>query len=328
MSVDWRVANATAMMRAVQVHRDLGIDRAGYVDIYAALKTAGIECMGKPLGRLFGFYYAPVDGGPAALLNAGLDEIALRHTAAHELGHHAFDHGSRSDTDLDLADTLPGRAWTTEEMQAESFAAWFLMPLPAVQAAMRRIGVDRVDGPDQVYELARWLGTSYAGTVRHLQRLKMISRQTAQKWARVVPGRIRARLYGAPAPQASSHVFALRPQAHGGVLHVSAGDVIAPQFTGSVEQLPCGLRFVDSDAGAADNDEAESAGLFGLREIFPLAVEVTDELTTAEVLNLAVPGHEELFAVTLVPACRRLGIDKVWGTQPEPDTVGHDSDGK
>jgi Zn-dependent peptidase ImmA (M78 family) len=325
--VDWWVANATAMMRAVQVHRDLDIDRAGYIDVFAALKTAGVECMGKPLGRLFGFYYAPVDGGPAALLNANLDEIALRHTAAHELGHHAFDHGSRSDTDLDLAETMPGRAWTTEEMQAESFAAWFLMPPPGVEAAMRRIGVDRVDGPDQVYEVARWLGTSYAGTVRHLLRLKKISRQTAEKWSRVAPSRIRARLYGAHPPQPSSHVFALRPQARGGVLHVSAGDVIVPQFTGSVEQLPSGLRFVDSDAGAADNDEPEASGSFGLHKVFPLAVEVTDQMTTAEVLRLVVLGHEEAFAVSLVPACRRSGIDKVWWARLEPDAVGHDSDG-
>jgi Zn-dependent peptidase ImmA (M78 family) len=324
--VDWKVANATAMLRAVQIHRDLGIDRTGYVDVFAALNKAGIECMGKPLGRLFGFYYAASDGGPAALLNAGLDEIALRHTAAHELGHHAFDHGSRSDTDLDLAGALPGRAWTTEEMQAESFAAWFLMPPPAVQAAMRRVGVNQVDTPEEVYELARWLGTSYAGTVRQLLRLKVIRRQTAEKWARVVPSRIRARLYGTPPPRPSSHVFALRPQAHGGVLHVSAGDLIAPLFSGSVEQLPCGLQFADSDEDASDRHESETAGLFGAGEVVPLPVEVTDRFTTAAVFTLLVPGHEEPFAVTLVPAPRRFGIDKVWGVQQEPDTVEHISD--
>jgi Zn-dependent peptidase ImmA (M78 family) len=324
--VNWQVANATAMMRAVQVHRDLGIDRTGYVDVFAALKDAGIECMAKPLARLFGFYYAPRDGGPAALLNADLDEITLRHTAAHELGHHAFDHGSRADTDLDLAETLPGRAWTTEEMQAESFAAWFLMPPPAVQAAMRRMGVNRVDGPEQVYELARWLGASYAGTVRHLLRLKTISRQTAEKWARAVPGRIRARLYGAPTPRPLSHVFTLRPEAHGSVLHVSAGDVISPRFSGSVEQLPSGLRFPAPAKGAPDNNGAEAAGLSGRREVSPLAVEVTDRFTTAAVLRLLVPGHEEPFVVTLVPAARRFGIDKVWGAQQAPETVRPDKD--
>src|SRR4051812_12910561 len=110
------------MLRAPQVHRDLDIDRGSYVDVFAALEKAGIFCLGRALPRLFGFYYAASDDGPAVLLNATLDEIHLRHTAAHELGHHFFDHGTRSDTNLDIAGAQPGRGWTPVEMQAESFA--------------------------------------------------------------------------------------------------------------------------------------------------------------------------------------------------------------
>src|SRR5436190_7154214 len=116
--MNWQIANATAMQRAPQVHRDLDIDRTGYVDVFAALRVAGVDCMTRPMPKLFGFYFGPDDDGPAMLLNASLDEIGLRHTAAHELGHHVFDHGSRADTDLDIAGLQPERVWTDVEKQA------------------------------------------------------------------------------------------------------------------------------------------------------------------------------------------------------------------
>jgi Zn-dependent peptidase ImmA (M78 family) len=324
--VNWNEANATAMMRAPQVHRDLEVDRSGYVDVFAALTTAGLVCHAREMPRLFGFYLSSADDGPAVLLNANLDEATLRHTAAHELGHHVFDHGSRADTDLDVAGALPGRVWTPEEMQAESFAAWFLMPLPAVEAAMRQVGIARFDSPEQAYELAQWLGTSYAGTVRHLGRLRKISRKVADSWGRLAPGRVRARLYG-EAP-ARSRVLVVRPQAHGGVLHVAAGDVVAPLLPGAVERLPVGLRFSGDVGARPDTIDAPGPVILDLGTSGHRVVEVTDQFTDAATLELRVPGHDELFAVTLVPTPRRFGIDKVWATQQHSDVPGSGIDDK
>ncbi|MDW5327192.1 ImmA/IrrE family metallo-endopeptidase [Plantactinospora sp. KLBMP9567] len=322
--MNWNVANATAMLRAPQVHRDLGIDRSGYVDVFAALRTAGLDCHARKLPRLFGFYFSPADNGPAVLLNANLNETTLRHTAAHELGHHVFDHGSRADTDLDVAGALPGRAWTPEEKQAESFAAWFLMPPPAVEAAMRRAGITRFDSPEQAYELAQWLGTSYAGTVRHLGRLRKISGRVAASWSRMAPGRVRTRLYdGAPA---RSRVLTVRPQAHGGLLHVSAGDVIVPLLAGAIDRLPVGLRLTADTSVRPGNVEPAGPGVVDFDDADRLAVEVTDQFTETSTLELQVSGHDEPFTITLLPTPRRFGVDKVWTAQQDDDASGSGTD--
>ncbi|MBQ1052899.1 ImmA/IrrE family metallo-endopeptidase [Micromonospora sp. C51] len=297
------------------MHRDLGIDRTGYVDVFAALRAAGVDCLTRPMPKLFGFYFGPDDSGPAVLLNASLDEIGLRHTAAHELGHHAFDHGSRADADLDIAGLHPRRMWTAVEMQAESFAAWFLMPPPAVDAALRRIGIEQVQQPEEAYEVARWLGTSYAGTVRHLGRLKKIHARAAASWPRVPPQRLRARLHRPTLEKPASHLFLVRPPARGAVLHVAAGDLLLLPPGARITHLPDGLVAADSDARPAENavnGVPESDGRAGL------TVEVTERFRRSSAISFLVPGHD-LISVTVVAPVRRLGAADAWSCANEPD---------
>jgi antirestriction protein ArdC len=100
--MDWKLAHRIAGMAAAQAHRDLEIDRSTYVPIHDALLSAGLAVVARPMGRLFGMYFAPNDKQPAGvLLNAGLDVINQRHTAAHELGHHCQGHSTAIDNDLD-----------------------------------------------------------------------------------------------------------------------------------------------------------------------------------------------------------------------------------
>jgi Zn-dependent peptidase ImmA (M78 family) len=316
--MNWQTANATAMLRAPQVHRDLGIDRTGYVDVFAALLAAGVDCLARPMPKLFGFYFGPDDSGPGVLLNASLDEIGLRHTAAHELGHHVFNHGSRADTDLDIAGLQPQRVWTAVEKQAESFAAWFLMPPPAVDAALRRIGIEQVQQPEQAYEVARWLGTYYAGTVRHLHRLKKIDAKAAASWPRIPPQRLRARLHRPTLEKPTSQLFLVRPSAQCGTLHVAAGDLLLLPLRARVTHLPDGLVATDPDAWPAEGagEEApEPGGRAGP------AVQVTERFHRSDALSFVLPGHD-LVSVTVVAPVRRLGASGAWGRGEEPDHRG------
>lgn len=310
--MNWQIANATAMLRAPQIHRDLGIDRTGYVDVFAALRAAGVSCVARPMRKLFGVYFGPDEDGPAMLLNASLDEIAIRHTAAHELGHHVFNHGSRADTDLDIASLRPQQAWTTVEKQAESFAAWFLMPPPAVDTALRRMEVEHVQQPEQAYEVARWLGTYYAGTVRHLRRLKKIDAKSAASWARIPPQRLRARLHRPTLERPTSHLFVVRPAADGGKLHVAVGDQLLLPPGVHITQLPAGLVSADPDGWSADTSAAEPGGRIGP------TVEVTDRFRRTSGLDLVIPGHEPI-SITVVAPVRRHGIADAWGYADEPD---------
>jgi IrrE N-terminal-like domain len=177
--------------------------------------------MAQPLPRLLGMYVAPGDGGPAILVNSGQDEIGIRHSAAHELGHHALGHTSRWDEDP-FARWGDG-TWPDDEKTAEAFAAWFLMPPPAVRTAMRLAGVQAPRSGGDVYQIARWLGTSYAGTVRHLGNVRLARPQQANAWSRILPASLRRTAQG-PADSPPGHVWVLRPCANGATARVAAGD--------------------------------------------------------------------------------------------------------
>src|SRR5258708_6822820 len=124
----WQGAHKVAFTAAARAHAKYGIDVRDRVDVFAALQRAGIDVIGQPMPRLFGFYMASeAFGGPAVLLNSRMSEATIRHTAAHELGHHELNHVSQ--VDYDLNELHAGkRPWTAEEQEAEAFAAWFLMP--------------------------------------------------------------------------------------------------------------------------------------------------------------------------------------------------------
>ena len=210
----WDVAHRVASIAAVHAHRDYGIDRSGYVDVFTAIEAAGIDCMAQALPRLLGMYVAPRDDGPAILVNSGQDEIGIRHSAAHELGHHALGHTSRWDEDP-FARWGDG-TWPDEEKTAEAFAAWFLMPPPAVRTAMRLADVQAPRSGDDVYQIARWLGTSYAGTVRHLVNVRLARAQQANAWSRIPPTSLRRTAQG-PAdgpPRTRVGSAALRQRRH------------------------------------------------------------------------------------------------------------------
>ncbi|MEV0478353.1 ImmA/IrrE family metallo-endopeptidase, partial [Streptomyces prunicolor] len=247
--MNWDVAHKVAAMEAVKAHRDLAVDRDGYVDVYDAVQRAGVVGIARPIPRLFGVYFAPRDNGPAVLLNAGLDIVAQRHTAAHELGHHRAGHGTALDEELDRARTWGDGAWPDEEKVAEAFAAWFLMPLPAVQAALVQVGVRRPLVPEHAYRIARILGTSYAGTVNHLHRLRMLSRAQKTEWLRVKPASIKAHLAGGAVP-GKAHVHVITSGAHGTTVRVDAGDLVILGNTGArFEYLPPALQVPEGAGG-------------------------------------------------------------------------------
>ncbi|MET9914068.1 hypothetical protein ABZZ74_46385 [Streptomyces sp. NPDC006476] len=57
------------------------------------------------------------------LLNANLNIVTQRHTAAHELGHHVLHHRTAADDDLSPALRWGNGSWPDEEKTAEAFAA-------------------------------------------------------------------------------------------------------------------------------------------------------------------------------------------------------------
>lgn len=305
--MSWSSAYGVAMIAAAQAHDALGVTADDYVDVFGALRRVGVEVVGRELGGLLGLYVDRADGGPACLVNSGLEEAGMRHTAAHELGHHRLGHGTSVDHQ-EYASGRWGEGWPQHEREAEAFASWFLMPRPAARTALARCGRSRLESPLDAYRMARWLGTPYATTVRHLVRLKMINRSTEARWLRRSPGSIKEELAGGLPLGPQAHVHVLTPAAHSAVLHATAGDCLLLNVPrSSYDGLPAGLTFVPPS----------SAGQISILGSFTgsgsdQAVWVTEDLATDVAVSVTVGGVAGAFRVALRRTPGRAGSDRFW----------------
>ncbi|MFF0000745.1 ImmA/IrrE family metallo-endopeptidase [Streptomyces avermitilis] len=302
--MSWNNAHGAAMIAAAQAHETLATANDGYIDVFGALSRAGVEVVGRRLGSLLGLYVDRFAGGPACLLNTGLEEVAMRHTAAHELGHHRMGHG----TSIDHEEQSSGRwgeGWPQHEKEAEAFTSWFLMPRPAARAALAHCGLRRPASPLDAYRMARWLGTPYATTVRHLVRLKMIDRSAETVWLKHSPAALKTDLTGGLplGPQAHAHV--LTPAAHDNLLHVAAGDCLLLDVPSAVfDRLPAGLTPTPPDDGSQ----------MSLLDLAPQrsGVAWVSEDMAGDTLVTATTHAAGLFRVTLRRTPRREGSAAFW----------------
>ena len=297
--MNWKTAHQMAMIRAAQFMRDAGAEGSEYVDVFAILAAAGVTCMAQPLDGLAGAYVGPTSSGPAVIVNSDLGEIALRQTAAHEAGHHAFGHSDRLDERADPDHGTLGTPLPNEEKLAEAFAAWLLMPRRAVLAAMCRAQVTRPATAADVHQVACWLGTSFAGTARHLINLRLAGPTQAAAWTREWHGRgqrIRAALAAGPGSP-PDRVWLIGPAADQAVLHVLPGDCLMCPGGYTPEHLPCGLRRRDQGQPVLGGH---------------VPLDVTAALAGRSRLDLRGPGGCPPLALTLLSPPVRLGIDSAW----------------
>src|SRR5262249_43282534 len=120
-------------------------------------------------------------------------------TAAHELGHHVFGHGTRIDEYIaDPEGALNSNAVDSEEVLANAFAGFFLMPKPAVERAFAdRKWVLGTGAPEQFFAVAGWLGVGYGTLIHHMRSsLQMLPPSQAKALLAVQPKRIRRQILG------------------------------------------------------------------------------------------------------------------------------------
>jgi Zn-dependent peptidase ImmA (M78 family) len=197
MAYSWAEVHRIAMLEASRAHHHLGIDRSRRIDPFAALETSGILVMRQALDRLAGVYLPaepPGDGRPGVLINVNHPLSKQRYTAAHELSHHRRDH--QVAIDLETEWIARGAAPTSDrERIAEAFAAWFLMPKQLIDTILSDRGL-RPDlmSPQDAYELALDLGTSYEATVRHLVDARILAATHRDRLLKVPPQAIKQTL--------------------------------------------------------------------------------------------------------------------------------------
>jgi len=137
---------------------------------------------------------------PMVVLNSLRPAGRRAFNCAHELGHHAFNHGDSIDELLERAEDEERR--DPKEFAANRFAAALLMPKIAVERAFAQRGWDlRTPTPAQVYLVAGYLGVGYTTLVSYMQgTLRFVSLTHAKMLRRYAPKDIRFGIVGAGVP--------------------------------------------------------------------------------------------------------------------------------
>jgi Zn-dependent peptidase ImmA (M78 family) len=196
--MQWRDAHRAAMMAAADAHEKLSLDTFHRIDVLAAMCTAGLKVIFRELDCAALYLPASLGDRPGAIINASHPLALQRYSAGHEVGHHFFGHETQVIRD---AEPRSGSSrLNAQEMLAEAFAAWFLMPPEGVEQTLRSMGLTAPRSPEDVYALALRLGTSYQATCVHLTSLKLLSSARSTEWSKLPLKTVKQTLSDTPPP--------------------------------------------------------------------------------------------------------------------------------
>ncbi len=131
-------ARADARMEATRALLQLGIDQSQPVDIFKIIQDEGIWLMFQPLKNLYGAYM-PQEEAAGIIVHSKHPLSLQRFTAAHEFGHYILKHPLTLDDEGMIK--RGGDSSDLREVQADAFAAHFLMPLELVNKTLVRMGL-------------------------------------------------------------------------------------------------------------------------------------------------------------------------------------------
>ena len=133
-----------------------------------------------------------------------------------------------------VAPARRGFASHLQEVEADSFAGSFLLPIWLVTRHARRQGWSReaLRGEDVVYQLALRCGASFQSTVRALERHGFVTALDARRLLNVKPKVVKARLgHRSPAADPWSDAWRLTPADCGLDMELVVGDTVALDLT-------------------------------------------------------------------------------------------------
>lgn len=337
--MNWQHAHRIAMVAARHATVRLDADRTGgrVADPFAAAAAAGILVAFRPLRSLSGVYVRE-ENIAGIVVNASHPLRLQRYTLAHELGHHLLGHASVADDAFSFGGDIIGVGRVVrnrdDEMVAEAFAAWYLMPRKQVLAAIARIGPE-ITTPFELYQLSLRLGASYEATARHLPNLRLAERSQLRDWLGNGPRRkLLQQRASVAVGQLSSRrhdVWLLGPRDDEQQILTRPGDrlVLAlPEDTGGLSwQLdapwakPPSNDVVDSDA--VDACVTATSGHRRTRlitvDVPPPDGESSRARHTLTAVQAPIParaGMEARWSVTVNVQAPQLGIDETWYRRP------------
>ncbi len=177
--------------------------RGGNIDIFGVIQSLDLPLLVRPLQGLLGAYLS--DPVPGILITTQRPLAIQRFTACHELGHYLLKHQPSLD-DENILRRMPltrAQPQDFQEVEADSFAVGFMMPVWLIQWHAARQGwkVDDFNQPANVYQLSLRLGASYEATCWSLVRHRLISMVLARRLLETQPRELKVALLGDYRPQ-------------------------------------------------------------------------------------------------------------------------------
>ncbi len=143
-----------------------------------------------------------------------------RYTTAHEFGHCILGHGTQVDMAIDTRAQHP--ALSDEEILAEAFARFLLMPPRAVA---RAFGKGHPGDPHEVFRASCWLGVGYGTLVRQMcSSLRIISGAEQGRLLRIERRDLCRKIAGIP--DLKDDIWPLDERWRDRRVHVQIGDVV------------------------------------------------------------------------------------------------------
>ena len=186
------------MQASITARSKVGIDLKSPTCIYGLCDSLGVTVRFNDI-NMEGMY----DREPKPRIHvSALRPLARRtFTCAHELGHHIFGHGSTID---ELRDDQSNNAdRPPNEILADAFAAFVMMPTLGLREAFARRGLDpnRASALD-IYAVACNFGVGQATLVNHLAYgIGMITSVQRASLGRITPKMIRTEILGEAVPE-------------------------------------------------------------------------------------------------------------------------------
>lgn len=169
----------------VEARNALGLNETQPLDdiLRSLERTTELQVFVRPLGDdgIAGAYWVS-DDTPFVIVNADQPVSRQRFTLAHEFGHHRLGHGNQVDETL-----LPGGD-SPMEVEANAFAAAFLMPAAAIAKAVASLGSSRVDF-EGLITLATLFGVSAKAMRIRLETLGQLKPQQIDEFDALIDNR-------------------------------------------------------------------------------------------------------------------------------------------
>lgn len=266
-------ARAQAVLEAERRHRRLNTDQSKRIDIFDIIERDNLWLMFQPLKDLYGSYLS-FEGSAGVLVNANHPLNLQRYTASHEYGHFVLGH----EVSLDEEEAIQPRktVHNLQEAAAQSFAAYFLMPLQLVNTVLRSMKLPPKPEhltPAEAYRFSLELGVSYAAAVTHLATLNKIPWRVANELRRQEPKNIKAEIGQGTRPQdVYADVWDLDEHASGRIFHIRVHDelrILLPEApsTGYIWMVDK-TTIADFRGGVSEEEPANGAFLSLVDEKF------------------------------------------------------------